>query len=330
MRSKILISTGIAITLLISSQYSSAYTVNPTDEAAQPCIKAYYGIGQPIDYAKAYKCFNSLHVYQFLILMQLNGDGVPASVDKARKLMKEWQASQPETFITNPFPDDGRVLKILKSTTAKIPPLPRVDFCNDFAIFGFEVRFCSSLDNTLSEQKTNKAFAAIRVNLPSKDAVLWDQIVNLFNEYVNAEGKRGEDAYGEGTLAPTGYDDQQIYVRNSFLTFAKATFIYMKLTPATRDQLSSAEVAMKRAYDSDIDWYSEGDAYQDLNAKSYLSDIKTNLYMSQKTWVDLRDKCSELAVILYRKKAGVNWGLSLKYEMTLVRTEDIKQSTLGE
>ena len=327
MINKILTSTVIVITFLISSQNVSANTVNPTDEAAQPCIKAYYGIGQPVDYAKAYKCFNSLNVYQFLILMQLNGDGVPASVDKARKLMKEWQASEPETFIMRSFPDDSRVLKILNSRTTRIPPSPRIDFCNDFAFFGFEYRFCSSLDNTLSEQKTNKAWAAIRAILPSKDTVLWDQIVKLFDDYVNAEGKRGEDAYGEGTMAPTGYDNQQIDVRKSFLTFAQSTFINMKLPPATRVQLSSAEAAMKRAYDSDIAWYAEGEDYQDPNAKSFLSKSKTDLAASQKIWIDLRDKCSELAVSLYRKKAGINWEISLKYEMTLVRTEDIKRST---
>lgn len=326
----------VAVTWLLSAApaLASSVEIGPTDDAAQPCINAYYGIGEVVDYAKAYKCFESLKVYQFMVLMQLNGQGVPASAAKAKEIMDEWRKANPNYTDEVLVNSNRRIAELLKKKTIDVPVSPKLDYCNDVASFGFEWRFCSSLDSTLSEQSTNQEFAKIRAKLSSKDVVIWDAVMKSFADYVQTEGNRGEDRYAGGSMAAQGYDDQQIYVRNSFLHFAQSSFIDMKLEPASKDVLATSEKTMNDAYNEAIAHYENTDEIDDTDSEltkteaDYLDQAKSNLDASQKTWLVLRNQCEELAKRIYNEKTGVDWGVSARNALTLVRAADIKQATV--
>lgn len=309
--------------------------VGPTDDVAKPCINAYYGIGEVVDYTKAYKCFESLRVYQFMVLMQLNGQGIPASAIKAKEIMDEWRKKNPNYTDEALFAND-RMADILKQKTIETPVSPKLDYCNDVASFGYEEHFCADLDNTLSEQNTNQAFAKIRAKLRPEDAAHWDAVVKSFEDYLQTEGDLGEDEYAGGTLAPVGYNNQQIYVRENFLRFAQRSFVDMKLEPVEGSELAASENAMNSAYDEAVAHYEntddpgdDADSNSDFveTEKRYLEKAKSDLAASQKSWVVLEEECAKLAASIYGNKSKADWSVSAKNALALVRAADIKQAT---
>src|SRR5262245_57048799 len=54
------------------------------------CFHTYYRAGRPQDYEKAYEVCKAVGERDFLIIMQLNGEGVPADVGKAEGLLDAW------------------------------------------------------------------------------------------------------------------------------------------------------------------------------------------------------------------------------------------------
>jgi len=57
----------------------------------EDCDDYYIGITGPPDFAKALKCYEARKAWEFQILMHLNGEWVPAVVQKADELPRAWQ-----------------------------------------------------------------------------------------------------------------------------------------------------------------------------------------------------------------------------------------------
>ena len=58
----------------------------PKAAAEEACEDYYYGLEGKVDYFKAFQCFEKQQDWPMLILMHLNGEGVPADVKKAEAL----------------------------------------------------------------------------------------------------------------------------------------------------------------------------------------------------------------------------------------------------
>jgi hypothetical protein len=75
---------------------TSAFAGDILDNSVKPCVNAYYGIGEPINFGKAYKCFSDNQVHEFLIIMQLNGEGTPKNAKQAERTMDTWLKTDPD------------------------------------------------------------------------------------------------------------------------------------------------------------------------------------------------------------------------------------------
>lgn len=311
---------------------------DPTDPSATACVNTYYGIGEAVDYVKAYKCFDDLHAYQMLILMQLNGQGVPADLGKARALMDEWRKLHPDWTSGGLFPDGDRLLRILADKNAKVPPTPTLSYCDDVANSNFEEGFCLGIEDDLEQQKSDKMFAQIRGKLSSEDAKLWDQMIKAFEEYVDAEGLRADNLYYGGSGAPNANTSQRIYVRKDFVGLIQKIFMRRGLVSSSKHEFAKSEADMKTAFDEDIARHgtattpssasggaSENDFVEKMDVDGAAA-YKSAAVDSQNKWLILRNLCAEMAVRFYKgKKPGVDWGVSLDNALTLDRTTVIEK-----
>jgi len=76
-----------------------AFAGDILDNSVKPCVNAYYGIDGPINFGKAYKCFGDNQVYEFLIIMELNGEGTPKNTKQAERTMDTWLKADPDNAI---------------------------------------------------------------------------------------------------------------------------------------------------------------------------------------------------------------------------------------
>lgn len=330
----------LAVIWSLTSPFTAAAS-DLRDEAIYECVYAYYGINQAVNYEKAYKCFVSNAVYEYLILMQLNGEGVPADANKANDLMVAWLKADPEyagsakeTYLQRAI--KNRLLGT-KHTAMKI------DFCKDLAESNYDIGYCTWVQDLLDKQHTDKAMKAIRATLTPSEEILWDQVIKAFDAYLESEGARAGQLYAGGSSAGTADTLQQIYVRKNFQVFMQNTFGKKHLTASTKDELSKTESNMQAAYEVSINNYevtysppekTNNETADEMDFRdtmtNYIAEYKEDAAISQKRWVFLRDLCAKLAVLVYKdKNTDVDWAISLDRALTLVRLADIQNQPLG-
>lgn len=311
------------------------------DDSTVECVNAYYGIGQPVDYAKAYKCFDSHKIYEYIIPMQLNGEGVPVSIDQAKKLMNEWLVADPDNAGSL---DETNMRKILDERSAN--PLEsdkKVDFCHDIAGTNYSMGFCFWVQDQLDKQKLENSIEPIQSKLHGDELVMWRTILNAFNSYLNAEGKRGMQLYAGGSAAGSAYTLQQTFVRQHFYGAMQAIFGGMKLIPSSKSDLTKTEADLQAAYNASIADFEDSYAPSaSTNSETsddrefietetnYIAQYKADVATSQKKWLALRDACAKLAVVVYRDKPNVDWGVSAKRALAVLRIGDLKNRPLGD
>jgi hypothetical protein len=311
------------------------------DEATYECVYAYYGIGQPINYTKAYQCFDSHAIYEYLIVMQLNGEGVPADPKKAEDLMHAWLKADPENAGSV---DETHMQQLIKDRLrGSTPSATKIDFCKDAAESNYAIGYCTWVQELLDKQDADKAMGMIRSKLTPNEAAIWDQIMKAFETYLEAEGVRARQLYAGGSAAGTADTGQQIYVRKNFQEFMQSTFGKMNLAPSSKDELEKTEADMQAAYDANISEYEEtysppektnnetaDETEYRETMTNYVAEYKEDAAVSQKRWVALRDLCAKLAVLVYKDKyPNVDWVSNLDRALSLVRIEEIRNRPLG-
>lgn len=313
---------------------------NLRDDSTYECVNAYYGIGQPVDYAKAYKCFDSHKIYEYLIPMQLNGEGVPASVAKAKRLMDEWLVADSDNAGSL---DETNMQKMLDERSANPSTSnKRVDFCRDIAGTNYAGGFCVWVQDQLDKQELEKSIGPIQKKLHGDELVMWKAILKDFNSYLSAEGERGMQLYAGGSAAGSAFTLQQTYVRQHFYGTVQSIFGDMKLIPSSKNELKKAEADLQAAYDANIADYevsyappvatgtetSDDREFRETET-NYVAQYKDDAVTSQKKWLALRDACAKLAIAVYKDKPNVDWGVSAKRALVVVRIGDLKNRPLG-
>jgi hypothetical protein len=266
---------------------------------------------------------------------------MPADANKARAFMEDLE-KKGLFDSTYDFPENSRIWKFLKDSSALAPPKPRLDYCNDVAQSMADERFCVDIEATLQRQESEKAMAAIRTKLSADEIVIWDKMLQAFSDYEDAEGERAEELYEGGTMAPEAYDEQEIYVRKNFWQFVQSTFGEMSLTSSTQNEFIKAEADLKAAYDADVEESdkdyvaAEGEAKTEtdesvrhgyeMDAQAAM-DYKKDAIASQRAWLVFRNLGADLVAIVYKnKQSGVDWVISAKRELARIRIQEIKDA----
>lgn len=299
------------------------------------CVNAYYGIGEALDYTKAYKCFASLNIYQYMIVMQLNGEGVPANPKKAKELLDAWLKADPDNARSA---DETQMESVVEQRlNSAYVTAPKLDYCKDVAGTTYSMDFCAGVNDRMEQHNYDATMNSIRAGLNTKQAAIWDQIQVVFAEYQKAEGERLFQQYADGTIRTAVYEGQISYVRANFLKLMQDVFVAKSLAPASTEESKKLEAELKSAYQADVDKYADGQSYLngiDSSAddkKRYADNIaeyKSDVENSQSTWYKLRDLCASLASGVYQKK-GVDWSSSMTIAMTKIRVLDIQNDPDG-
>lgn len=307
------------------------------DKSVQPCANAYYGIGEKVDYRKAYQCFRKLDVWQFLIVMRLNGQGAPPSVVKARELMQDWLRGNPD----NANSMDGQQMeKLIHQREGKKPgEYPKIDFCRDAARTTISGDFCSAVQDRLARGQFSTAMSAIRDSLAENERHLWDQITKTFDAYERAEGDRLYQQYIDGTIRATAFYSQEWFVRVQFLKLTKLAFMTRSLQPQSRRQLDAANTKVMNAFSHNIAVYAntyrkfseqDSSAADRKQYRQYVSEYKTAAQEAQRVWEHLRVLCEDLAAAVYgNEKKDVNWRASMGVAISRDRVAAIENNPIG-
>jgi hypothetical protein len=145
------------------------------------CLGPYFGIEQPYDYPKALKCFETRKILDFVVMMYINGEGVPRDLHKAKTLLKTGQ----QTDSGDLPPDKVGVLQkaIHKCEHAPHKSCPRVDYCQDVAYTTQEGEICDAIYELHEEELLNRTIAEVKMKLSASDNVVFDRAVAEFKAH---------------------------------------------------------------------------------------------------------------------------------------------------
>lgn len=299
------------------------------EDSVQPCVDAYYGIGQPVDYDKAFKCFQNHDVRQFVILMTLNGEGTPKDPKLAEQDLQTWglEASTSNEDIN--LKND--VQEHLRDAGAS-----RADYCHDIAYSVYSLGFCSWIRERLQKQDFDNAMAAIRTSFTPAQRAKWDELLRAEEGYEKQDASRLLKQFQEGTVRGVAYDMQLMYVRENFRNLMTDVFVKGQLSPVTGDEQKQLASALQAAYQADVKGYSEGEDFLDqpdssaLEKQAYASNVAEytqDAEAAQQAWAKLRDLCAAFAADAYKSaQKGMDVSASMVAILTRLRILEIKNS----
>ena len=135
----------------------------PPKDAHCSATNAYYGIGEPVDDAKARACAYAGNDIDVLAMLYANGRGVPRNIAVARKAVCADDSAAPAEI-------EGRLKHLSRMEAA--PGGKPFDWCDDITS-GLMEGSCASLAATLKQQKRDQDVATIAATwTPAQKAAL--------------------------------------------------------------------------------------------------------------------------------------------------------------
>lgn len=134
----------------------------PAGQARCDAKNAYYGIGEPVDYAKARACAFQAKDEQndndVLAMLYANGQGVARNFALARKAVCDAQAA--------PMEYQGRLEHLARMEAAKGAKPETFDYCDDISS-GAMMSYCASVRADLAQQTRDHGVAALSASWPA-------------------------------------------------------------------------------------------------------------------------------------------------------------------
>lgn len=271
------------------------------DQSVNSCANAYYGIGEKVDYKKAYRCFSEHGIWEFQILMQFNGQGVPKNPEEAKETLKQWR--KVDSGAANSL--DGRALSkaIMKREQSIAEKDKKISFCRDVAMTTPDVDFCSDIQRKLQEDRIKRRFAAIGRSLDDQGGKLWNSALATFDAYKRAESDRMFDNYACCTIRAVASNGQAEMVEDQFVKLMDATIGKHALRTATDKDLMAAKDLVATAYHKSIadfvdkyGYLNDADATSEMRSeyKDDLSSYRADIKKSQDLWEKLQSECEAL------------------------------------
>lgn len=330
MRAYLMASVSTLVLLWACHAWADGQAGDLFADSTYECADIYYGIGQPADYAKAYQCFASHSIYQFLIVMQLNGEGVPRDTHKAKELLDAWLKADPDN--ADSLDETGMAALVDRRVHADGANPPRIDYCKDVSSTTLSMDFCAEVDDRRKRHDFDDTMTEIRSSLDSKSVVIWDEIQEEFAKYQKAEGNRMYLHRQDGTIRTLAYQGQVSYVRGNFLALMSKVFTDKTLEPVTAKESKDLQEQLDAAYRDDIKSFTQDFDYLNGSGNSadekqeyreHVVEFKNDAEKEQADWLHLRTLCSELVARVY-VRPGVDWRASMSAAMDKIRTLDLK------
>ncbi|MDG2307099.1 MAG: hypothetical protein P8R42_21110 [Candidatus Binatia bacterium] len=233
--------------------------------AAEPqvrsCADLYFGITAPPDFESAYACLDAararprgsevapdwLGQYAPLVLMRLNGDGVPVDLDAASALVAQWQAVDPANTKSQLF-----LRRILLERRAGLSAEPgkTLVFCELPGGTSLESR-CEEVRRRREEARREEHVHAVRERVPEAARAELSGLLFHFGGYSDREGARIERARVLEDDAESAAQRQRVRVQADFDAVVRRALVEHVLEPVSALDASRRERALETTYAED-------------------------------------------------------------------------------
>ncbi len=277
------------------------------------CYDSYFGFSGPPDFSEALRCFEKDKTWSYLVVMYLNGRGVPRDVQKAEQWFAAGQKMAP---IEWPGGLSGRELSSLKQDIEKArntsdKDWDPIELCSDvFVLDTPESQYCTAIRELVSEAQFSAMLASTRAELDSADKSFFDRMIASFKAYQEADSKRAYLAWAGGTIASMRSMDQAGFVRDDCAALVKKTVRKRDLEPSDKIAYNTADDALNRAYREDLHG----------GSPEYIKSAR----IAELHWIRYRDGWAELATALYSdRKKDPDPAMSMKTALSKVRVNEL-------
>lgn len=304
----------------------------------EDCDDYYFGISAAPDFGKALNCYKNENRQDMIILMHANGEGVPASIQKALELFKAWQKASPDE--TNSL--DGEALKKALDERINNPQkkyLP-IQYCSEIAGTTYALGACASIKKRKEEKSVTSVITAARANLKPADAVLLDKVYGAFKAFKDTESDRMYQQFIDGSIRSIAALAQEQFVRDQFLKLIRETINQRGLKAYDEQAFKAADAELNAVYRQSIQDYSktyENLAKQEASVETkstytqYIEDYKKAAKKAQLNWIKYRELLAVLARSVYGDTtAALDPGLSMQTLVTKIRVLELKNNPAGE
>lgn len=259
----------------------------------------YFAWAKPRDVAKALACYRGRNDWMMLAILQLNGEGTPASLAAARASLERVESKDAD------FDALDRIIK--KREANPSAKFPRVDFCRDVASTTLSINPCQAREENAAKAKSNSQVAKLRVGLDARAGTAFDRVQAAYTKVAEADGDRVYQEYIDGSVRNQEAMNQEARVRRNFLATLKKVLAGPAAELANRRTFADADRELNAVYSDNVSsyvkdnerWAADAEARKDgAMAAKYRqrnSDYKTKSRTAQHEWVRYRDVMGDLA-----------------------------------
>ena len=313
------IANAVLVILLTTSSGFCGDVMGPEDG-----INYYYGIGCKKNYQKALESFQSAGEdgYFFLILMYLNGDGVPADPQKA---LGVWNKSQESVAGNNQT--YYKYKEIIDERIAHPKKVFERLGCGDVAMTTYDMDVCASIDIALQNQLGNQQIKEIENKLNAVSRKKYDEINKIFNVIVENDVNRVDLGYYRGgTMRGLDMSGTQQELKSWHQTISKDWLLDGILERATKNDFQMADKELNLQYKNV--WKEVEDELKDVQENPQTPEDYENysgvLINAQRAWIQYRDKW--VVLLLMNKPNGFTNDKNIEWSVkTALTRERIKE-----
>ncbi|WP_395406111.1 lysozyme inhibitor LprI family protein [Pseudoduganella sp. UC29_106] len=251
----------------------------------------YYGIGSPVDYAKARLCAFVAEdaPYQpskgVLMMVYANGLGVPRNYGLAKKAACETFAAQAET--------EARLQHLERMQLGKAGPAPKIDLCDDITS-GEMGGYCASVHSSLATQERERVSAALTAKWNAESREAFGRLRAKADGFIEARG--GEvDRSGSARVAfvVEEQDRQRADLLKSLREFEAG-----KLPGMSREEFATADREMNVVYQQ----------LKRSRDPGFPGAVKmVDILQAQRAWLAYRDEWVRFGKVRYPAVADFAW-----------------------
>ena len=257
----------------------------PATQPACDSIAAYYGIGEPVDDAKARACAYVAKDYDVLAMIYANGRGVPRDLGVARKATCDADGAPAEI--------EGR-LRHLARIEAQGPTAGRpFEFCDDITS-GLMMGYCENIAARRADQKRADDLARRSATWPADQRTAFAALRAALDAFVAAHD--GEVDLGGTARAAMVIAEEQAQ-RKAFVAL---------LERAEASKIPGASAARAQATDAQLNTtWRQLKATSDADVRSTIK--LANIQKSQRAWLRYRDAWVAFGHVRYPDVAASTW-----------------------
>ena len=273
---------------------------------AEDCDEIYEA--RPRDFERALGCFRAQNDWIMVAIMNLNGEGTPVDVAKAREAFKRAVDGQSERDADQEMLDE-----IIRKREAKpAAKARRVDFCRDVAQTTLSLSVCARREENRKVAKSDAALEALEKDLDPRVRPHFTEAVDAFHAFVKTESARAYQEYIDGSIRNQFAISQEALARRNFTASIRALASGKAASPpAGRRPFAAADRELNEVYREKLGSYAKEhepvagtDATTAADYRRYVDDYKKMSRAAQHDWIRYRDAMGKMAAARWPDTPG--------------------------